>query len=365
MSNFCLLSAMALLSCAAMIVFLTIGISVGKRQNRMDAQLPLVTVIVAVRDGEHTISACLQSIAAQNYPCQLLEIIVVDDHSKDDTLRSLQAMQKSIGFRLLRHLTSSGFKSSKKAALELAIAQANGEILLFTDADCEPPLQWVRKMVFCFTPQVGLVAGFSPQTSAHLWWNGFLLCDSAAAAFVAAGTIGWGKGVTCTGRNLAYRKQAFEDVGGFSALPDSLSGDDDFMLQRITAHPKWQVRYALDAETVVPAQGPQKLSLFLRQKQRHLSAGRSYSLIGQLGYAIYHGANIILWLSAALGIFSATICFAPLLVKITIDGAALLWFMGMLNIRLKWRHIIAWAPLFLFYHVFSTVSAAIKKTSWE
>lgn len=364
MTNICSLSIAALFTCAAIIVFLSIGVSAGRRK-RTDTTLPAVSVIVAVRDGESTISTCLQNIIAQNYPRDLLEIIVVDDHSNDDTFHLLQALQKSAGFLILRNLTAAGYESSKKAALELAVAHAHGEILLFTDADCAPPSQWVKNMVSCFSPEVGLVAGFSPQTTADSWWNGFLLCDSAAAAFVAAGTIGWGRGVTCTGRNLAYRKQAYEDVDGFSVLPDSLSGDDDFMLQRIAAHPKWKIRYSLDSQTVVPAQGPQNLRHFLRQKQRHLSAGRYYSSVGQLGYALYHVANFTLWLSAVYGLLADPVCLVPLLAKSVIDGGVLLWFLGLLNIRLKWRYIFLWEPLFLFYHFFSTLSAWLKKPSWR
>jgi glycosyltransferase involved in cell wall biosynthesis len=365
MNSICVLPVAALITCVAITFWLGIGVSAALRRKLSNTMLPFVSVIVAVRDGESTISTCLQSIISQNYPRELLEIIIVDDHSKDDTLRLLQSLQKFAGFLLLRNLTSGGYESSKKTALELAISRARGEILLFTDADCAPPPQWVRGMVSYFSPEVGLVAGFSPQTAIESCWNGFLLCDSAAAAFVAAGTIGWGRGITCTGRNLAYRKQAYDDVGGFAALPDSISGDDDFMLQRIAAHPQWQIRYALDPETIVPAQGPQNLRHFMRQKQRHLSAGRHYSPVGQLGYALYHAANITLWLSAVYGLLEDTPYIVPLLVKSIIDGGALLWFLGLLNIRLKWRYIILWEPFFLFYHIYLTLGSWCKKSSWK
>lgn len=341
------------------------GIDSAPTDSSNSLVVPSVSVIVAVRNSRSTIAACLKSLFDQHYPATSLQIIMVDDRSTDGTYEFLERLRSKRPFLLLRNLTENLYSSSKKAALQTAIAEARGELLFFTDADCTPPPNWVRNMSALFTENIGLVAGFSPQVSDKGLWNGLLLCDSAAAAVAAAGTIGWGRGVTCAGRNLAYRKQAYHDVGGFAVLPNSLSGDDDFMLQRIADHPRWGVRYALDPQTVVPARGPQNLRLFLRQKHRHLSAGRHYSTRRQWGYGLFHAANFALWLCAGGGAILDPLYLLPLALKVMIDVALIRRFLRRFYLAVAWHHFLLWEPLYLFYHVYAGVAALLKKPRWN
>ncbi len=86
-----------------------------------------VTIIVAVRDGGRFLRAKLESLLAQEYPKELMEILVVSDGSTDAT-DSIAGEFAGRGVRLLRQT-----QQGKAAALNAGLAQATGEILFFTD----------------------------------------------------------------------------------------------------------------------------------------------------------------------------------------------------------------------------------------
>ncbi|MFZ9661533.1 MAG: glycosyltransferase, partial [Chitinophagaceae bacterium] len=93
---------------------------------------PFVSVIVPARNEALRISDCLQSLLDQDYPADCMEIIVVDDHSSDQTAVLATAM----GVRVI-HLQDAAFHSPtiayKKAALTAGISNAKGEIIMTTD----------------------------------------------------------------------------------------------------------------------------------------------------------------------------------------------------------------------------------------
>lgn len=307
-----------------------------------------VSVVVAAHNERDRIPLCLQALAKQDY--RKYKVLIVDDHSTDGTGAWVQEFIKDRpDWRLLAAASCQPWKSTKKAALQAAIEQAQDEWLLLTDADCQPPPTWIRTMAGRFQDQISLVAGFSPQTcSSASWWRGFLMADSLAAALVAAGTIGRGIGITGTGRNLAYRRSAWQHIQGFSQMPDSLSGDDDFIIQRLCR--SGGIRYCLSADSVVPAQGPGNWHEFIKQKKRHLSAGAQYPLPAQAVYGIYHLVNAGLWAGFLGGIFLASRWMLPFALKVLLDGLALYSIARPLQQKLTPAGFLAWQPLFLLYH---------------
>ncbi len=95
------------------------------------------SVIVPVYNGEETIGECLAALFRQSAPREDYEVIVVDDGSTDGTAAIVSTYQ----VRLLRQP-----HSGPAAARNLGASQAEGEILLFTDADCAPAEDWIERM---------------------------------------------------------------------------------------------------------------------------------------------------------------------------------------------------------------------------
>jgi len=114
-----------------------------------------VSVLLPVRNGERWIAAKLESLLALDYPAELVEILVVSDGSTDGTGRIVQGYAGRHGIRLLE-VPAGG----KALALNRALAEAQGEILFFTDVRQELSRDSLRNLVACFAdPTVGAASG--------------------------------------------------------------------------------------------------------------------------------------------------------------------------------------------------------------
>ena len=171
--------------------------------NRVPSDQPFVSVIVPVRDGEATIADCLDSILATDYPADRREILVIDNGSGDHT----PALIRSRPVSYLREA-----KRGVSNARNRGIAESNGEICAFVDADCVVEPQWLTELVRPFEdPEVGSVGGdlqhAPPATAAERQaarllgnWQRFAFTSNPAYPITA---------------NAAYRRDVLERIGPF------------------------------------------------------------------------------------------------------------------------------------------------------
>jgi cellulose synthase/poly-beta-1,6-N-acetylglucosamine synthase-like glycosyltransferase len=116
---------------------------------------PTVSVILPVRNGEAFLADKLESLFGQVYPAeQIVDILVISDGSTDRTEEMAQ-QYAGRGVRLLRQPAS-----GKCAALNLAIPEARGELLLMTDVRQRLKPDCLAKLAACFAdPRVGAASG--------------------------------------------------------------------------------------------------------------------------------------------------------------------------------------------------------------
>ncbi len=114
--------------------------------------LPEFSVIIPAYQAEATIGRCVTALNAQTMPRSRYEIIVVDDGSTDRTA----AVALEAGADRVVTIPHRGPGAARNAGAEVA----RGDILLFTDADCEPLPDWLDQMTAPFAdPQVVGVKG--------------------------------------------------------------------------------------------------------------------------------------------------------------------------------------------------------------
>jgi glycosyltransferase involved in cell wall biosynthesis len=132
---------------------------------------PAISVVIPAFNAEATLAGCLQSLAAQREPHPPFEIIVVDDGSDDGTAR----IAESFGVRLLRTP-----HRGAAYARNCGVTHSQGDILLFTDADCEPAPDWMQALSRPFEdPAVAGARGVYRSTQTSLvarfvqyeYWN--------------------------------------------------------------------------------------------------------------------------------------------------------------------------------------------------
>ncbi|WP_309485956.1 glycosyltransferase [Sphingobacterium spiritivorum] len=108
-----------------------------------------VSVLIAARNEEQVIERTINCLLNQDYPKELLEIIVIDDHSTDRTAEIVRLYAVK-GVKLLQMNESDKLNSYKKKAISNAIDIAQGEIIVTTDADCRMGRHWLSTVVGFF-----------------------------------------------------------------------------------------------------------------------------------------------------------------------------------------------------------------------
>lgn len=290
------------------------------RQTPGRSERPMVSVVVAARNEAACIGDLLEDLCHQSWPAEKLEIIVVDDGSTDATAATVEEFADR-GAQLLRLTSCPPGWSPKKHALERAIELATGEIIATTDADCRVGSRWIEGLVAAYDDDTGLVAGFSridPEATGRSWvaaWEGL---DFLALLSAAAGTLNQGLPMSVTGQNLSYRRSAFYEVGGFTAVRHRPSGDDMLLMQLISGRTSWRCRFNLGPDSFVTTRACTRLRDLLSQRARWASNASARGFV-PAAFLLY---LVVAWLAAvgqvALLLGSAA---APALLPAT----ALLW----------------------------------------
>ncbi|MEM6327895.1 MAG: glycosyltransferase [Bacteroidota bacterium] len=280
-------------------------IGAGFRRVREDrpeadgAAVP-VSVVVAARNESARLGALLDYLTRQTHGA--FEVVIVDDRSTDATAEivSQRADTFPVPLRLVRVRESDATDlPPKKHALTVGIEAATHERLAFTDADCTPPPGWLATLARHAheTPEAVLV-GYGPLVGDG-WLGRFCRYETARTAALSAGAIGHGWAWHAVGRSLSYPRALWHRLGGFAAHADSLSGDDDLLVQHAQREGV-TIRYVLDAEAHVPSPAPTTWRAFWRQKRRHASAGAHYDRRVLLGLGAMQVSSLALWIGAPL-----------------------------------------------------------------
>jgi cellulose synthase/poly-beta-1,6-N-acetylglucosamine synthase-like glycosyltransferase len=240
-----------------------------------DEQITPISVLVPARNEAENITACLDSLAAQDYPA--FEVIVIDDGSDDDTAKISAAFAaRHANFHLLRiDRVAAG---NKKVALMAGIAKAKGDIIATTDADCTMGSVWLSEINNAFTPQTGMLVGIPVYRYRPTANQVYQALDYAALAFTAAALVANNTPVMCSAANLAYRRETFFAAGGYDGLTHFASGDDDLLLQRVYLLRKWEIKATIDKRAFTYTKPVDGWRTMLRQRSRWGSKGAFYPL---------------------------------------------------------------------------------------
>jgi cellulose synthase/poly-beta-1,6-N-acetylglucosamine synthase-like glycosyltransferase len=239
-----------------------------------------ISVLIPARNESDNILSCLEAILNGNYPKELFEIIVIDDHSDDATPQLVEA-HPSANVRLIElknYVKLADNQPFKKRAIEAAIGESKGNLIVTTDGDCIAPPDWLR-----------LIAAFYEQSGKRFIAAPVNFYDEKTAfeRFQSLDYIGMmgvtGAGVAgrftnmCNGANLAYEKALFHEVGGFKGIDHVASGDDMLLMQKIARfHPDALGFLKNPAATVLTKAKP-TIADFMSQRLRWASKSSSYT----------------------------------------------------------------------------------------
>jgi cellulose synthase/poly-beta-1,6-N-acetylglucosamine synthase-like glycosyltransferase len=283
---------------------------------------PFVSVLVPARNEEQEIVKCLESLYRQTYPSHLFEVIVIEDHSIDETPEKIaDFIEGKSNFKMLIHKADGKSPTFKKQALKFGMEKAQGEIIMTVDADTIVQPHWIEKMVSFYGDNTGLVAGiisFLPESERNLFHK-LQTLEFVGIVFSGIGCVGNKNPIICNGSNLSFKREAFDEVGGYDAHLHLASGDDDLLIQNIHKNTPWRVTYSLDPRTINYTKAVNSLSAFLNQRSRWASKSLHYPSKGNffifiLIYVFYILTFILLPLSI-FDVFPLKIYLAGIFLK--------------------------------------------------
>jgi len=300
---------------------------------------PNVSVLVPVKNEEKVVGRLLDSLVRLDYPKENLEVVVVEDESKDRTLEISKSYAERYPWIKVFHRDAS---LGKGDALNFAFHQSSGEIVATFDADDVPEEQAVKKALRYFNrPETGAVHGF------HRTLN---LRESIVSRLAAYenflyrlsndGKYALRLFVTFSGSNTFFRRSALEQVGLWD--PKSLVEDAELSVRFARAHIATRL-----APVECWQEMPARVGTLFKQRIRwsggnmltgvkHWNAWRSMSLAKTLDMEALMMSPILAvltfaaWIILGLGIIKVGLPFETLLPLFIVMAAVNIVYVGTL-----------------------------------
>lgn len=297
-----------------------------------------------------------------------VEILLVDDHSEDGSFEAISNLLHEVKPVIL--LKSPGV--GKKAALDFGISQAQGQLIATSDADCTFPKNWLEKMVIPFeSPTVQLVAGpvvskredsgFLQRFQQIEWFSILLLTQFSF----------WRKQpLMCSGANLVFRKSAFVEVGGYVGNEHLASGDDEFLLKKISRKFGGEsCIYLPSIENLVTTSPQSSWNDLLSQRVRWSGKWKAHRSFSHSASAILVLMSQLVWLFSFSLIYQGWegISLLALIwtIKITIEKGSLGKVGRSLGIDSSWSDFMFTGLVHPFYVIEVAIGTVFLKVNWK
>ena len=202
-----------------------------KKYPKKGNSTPFFSIIIACRNEENYLPQLFESLEKLIYPKDKFEIIITDDASTDNSLNLLKSFsQKNDHVKIIEIKKKSADFKGKKAALSKAIKQSVGEILLYTDADCVVPTNWLESYASQFSNKYDMIIGSTYEKDVTRFDYFARIITNA----IFAATIGLKIPFSCSGGNFAIRKKVFDEIGGYTSIKHHTSGEDKLLLNLVS-----------------------------------------------------------------------------------------------------------------------------------
>lgn len=264
-----------------------------RKKSAQTSEFEPVSVVVCAHDAYDDLVKLIPRLLYQDYPDY--EIVIVNDCSDDDTESFLKEVAlnepkiKPVNIR--QHLN---FFQGKKFPLSVGIKSAKHDLLLLTDADCQPESdQWIRSMAQSYKSKTELVLGYGPYTRHKGLLNKLIRFDTLHIAIQYLSFALCGLPYMGVGRNLSYRKSTFYRNNGFISHYQIRSGDDDLFVSQVANERNTEICIDLDAR--VESEPKRTWSEWVHQKRRHYSTGLMYKFKTKLALGAYSCSQILFY----------------------------------------------------------------------
>ncbi len=325
-----------------------------------------ISIIVACRNEEDNILHLLKSLSKQTYPKENTEIIIIDDHSEDNTRKIIAEYIEKNKFIKLLELPDN--KTGKKEALAYGIKNSYSDIIITTDADCTTNKNWLKTIVnyyIQFKPKllVGPVAFNYRNNNIFQKLQAFEFLSLIGSG---AGAIGINQSIMCNGANLLFEKSLYENSNIKNHIA---SGDDIFLMLYAKRINKKSIHFIKSKEAIVYTRPVKSVKELLNQRIRWTSKSKAYRDFDIIFTAlVVTFANLVLAFSFVYTIwdFSFLNTFILLfIIKSIFDLLILIPVTKFFHtVKLLWL-VFPLQIIYPFYIVFTVIFGLIGNFNWK
>jgi cellulose synthase/poly-beta-1,6-N-acetylglucosamine synthase-like glycosyltransferase len=332
-------------------------------QYRQTAGNTAVSIIIAARNEGESIHRTIEALLAQDYDRKLTEIIFIDDHSTDHTADVVRSYADR-GVKLISLNEERALNSYKKKAIQTAIGESTGRLIITTDADCRMGTVWLKTIVaFYEEHHYKMISSPVAYDEEKSFFERSQSLEFLYLIGLGASTIGNNQPSTCNGANLAYEKEAFYEVGGFQGIDDLASGDDELLLHKIAARYDNQIGFLKNRDAIVYTHAKPNLGEFLQQRKRWASKSTRYKnkSIIVLGVFIW-GFNLSILVNLLTAVFLPgyfSVVLIQLILKIIVEFIFLISVTGFA----KRKSLLVLLPLLTIFHVLYIIYIGVAGNS--
>lgn len=340
------------------------------KQNKPSTK---ISIIIPARNEENNIGVCLDAIIKQDYPKELYEVIVIDDHSTDNTVEIVNRY-KSANVRCIRlsnHLSDNTI-AYKKKALSIGIAASTGELIVTTDADCFASPYWLKNIAAIYEQEnpVMIVAPVDFTNNGSLVQL-FQSLDFMSMQGITAASHKLKLGNMSNGANLAFSREAYNAVDGYKGIDHLASGDDYLLMMKMQHAYPGKISYLKNTDAIVKTAPQPDWNSFIQQRIRWASKSGKYDdkkLTSILAFVYLY--NVLIFISAFVSFvhLNTIYCysfFALLLIKTVVELIYLAPVARFFNKRQELLYFPLLQPLHVLYIVSAGLLGFIGVYKWK
>lgn len=340
-----------------------------KNYNIDKSSTTKVSVLIAARNEEENIENILLSLYNQTFPKELFEVIIVDDHSEDNTKTIIDNFINNNKDFNMQVFISEG--KGKKAAISQALHKAKNHLIIVTDADCMLNTLWIENIVaFYQKTKSKMILAPVLLTPSNTLFEKMQVLEHLSLMGSTAGSAAIGFPVMCNGANMAYEREAALEVEKLRHDFNIPSGDDMFLLEQFVKNYGYKnVKFLLSKSAIVKTKTCKTIKDFFKQRRRWVSKTKSYT-----NWKIITTALIVFFFNISIISLLISAFFIPALWSLYVLLTLLKFFIDfplLKNITnfMNQSNLMKWAlPLefiYPFYVTFTAISGLLINVSWK
>jgi glycosyltransferase involved in cell wall biosynthesis len=308
-----------------------------------EANLPISMIVCAKNEALH-LKKLLPALLEQKYD-GALEFILVDDGSNDDTNTIFNTYsKKDARIKVITLSNEKNKKSSKKKAFTKGISEASHEHVLCTDADCIPmSKKWVNFMSACFADNKSIVLGYGAYEKIdNSFLNKLIRYETVLTAMQYCSYASLGYAYMGVGRNLAYAKEMFVKVDGFSSHAAIASGDDDLFINEVST--KTNTAICLHSDSFTVSKAKTTFKTWIQQKRRHISTASHYKKGHKFLLGLFFLSQIVFPILALYLLLNGEVV-SQVILLVCLRYTAFMWALYRWGNLLKEKDLVFMGPL--------------------